>query len=1613
MRIRIPSARFQKSGLFVLFAVLALAMAGGKPYRISEAVQTNESPPALTFAAAQIPGVEPYYDQLAVAQGLGGDTLINIRNLDPQLGAVTSITQAFSGAAGRFLEKIGGGAGRTTFLSSGDLNHDGVADVVLSFGPVLGEAEFPNIIVVRDSKTREVIGHSFVAFPAGRDSEVQYNGGEVRTAVGDFTGAGVHQLAVAQGRGGYGIIRLYQYSGKPAPNAWEVIGQFYGLPSNLVVQGENPEDRIPLTLAAGDLDNDGKDELVVGQGTGPKSQTIFHVLDINAKGGIEARHTYAGFVPRFRGNGGIETLVADLNGDGWNEIIVASQGNMRNFGDERDQAPLNLIGLIAPIVQEGTITGFRRFKGTSVFNAFREEVNPSGAISIAAGEFDGNPLNGQELVVGTGAYIMVKEGQVIYERPAPQSRYRFIKIEMDAETVLRISNAIGPGDGFPAFVDLANPKTGAVSVAVIPGYRIPPVLPNPPETIHLDGFVLAVDRYDSYRWEVSGSRISGASGIAWTSFDCVELPTIIGVIGDLQLITRTLRVVETVRNPAQEISLEQALFFDAKIRPNENLTLYLPSDMTFEKAVRADDLASRLKVDPSILGILVTKKGDIKVRFENITMNIGGDSTVGTAESGRAYYPTESPSPPVPASLKTAGFTVLLNNLEITTTTATADAELEFPPSFTSGVDCQPARVDLGVITITADCQFHGEYLDQPYGPWQVCDTGLVIQGTGFVADFSTTWSWPGWTGDPLLASWRGVILPSGETIPETSHVISNIGYLKAWYGFENALASASGLSASFVLKDSFSFGTLQPLGYTVTIEEGGFTMVNCGITSGLFTHGVIALPREAVLDPGKNQIRAAYTSLLVQNDMDLYSDSLVFTQDFVWGEFSRTSPEYMAYTAGQPKAAYFYLSGTFKPVYWPLDGAGNFVRPVLSPPETKLEEQNMQGVTVTQLETLTAFTPDTPGRDPLKFTGSGILSTWLNVASHGVHAEFIYYRFRQDMKLGPTHENYYVGKDYQGNKVPFTTTLDYIEEQTKENLLIFQYVDSAVFYNNLAGKVNLEGPAKVKIPFDGVQLTSTAHIPAAAIHLNNPVTLDYWGLDLVQQSGTSSAGVMSIKTGQIFLTAAGLREERHFARPFYLIWGEIQSSGQLGRMVFDYNSEGQKFDGFQYVMEAIGLSPWDPADDADKKKAFLQTGGTVHFDFFGANYFNIKDYNNISKPDYPFNGRRIELASDTEFGTQPTDPHIGRNWGNSFGAFEFDLVYDDNDQDGFFGTGSMALAPVEGSLAGSIVLSSTRICMSGFSESETARNDFTLGPVAHFGTMANAAACACVVNGQVERIHLNAELETAANVNVLLRSANYVNLEWDLTPSISELRINGDMYLSLLAGTDVEVSGSARFTVNRDEDFVEGELEGKFSSITLFSGLDVEGRLEWHLGAFTSVDSYQSLQGRVAVQILAPIGGMNEEGGFYLGINAPKSNAWVLQDAGSRYSLNMSPLPDRLTGFYGYCKSGASINLYIVSGGYEVYVGLGAFVDLGLHPGGTSGIPGLPFVIGNLGIHIWGDILGGLVSAGAWGNLQLIFPYPFGFEGTVGLEGCVLWVICGSVDITVGLNSVDGFYID
>jgi len=116
----------------------------------------------------------------------------------------------------------------------------------------------------------------------------------------------------------------------------------------------------------------------------------------------------------------------------------------------------------------------------------------------------------------------------------------------------------------------------------------------------------------------------------------------------------------------------------------------------------------------------------------------------------------------------------------------------------------------------------------------------------------------------------------------------------------------------------------------------------------------------------------------------------------------------------------------------------------------------------------------------------------------------------------------------------------------------------------------------------------------------------------------------------------------------------------------------------------------------------------------------------------------------------------------------------------------------------------------------------------------------------------------------------------------------------------------------------------------------------------------------------------------------------------------------------FGYGQLAFALNVAIFGGGIEIYVAMGAFQ---FTPPPGSGLAtaftgaGLPYVVGACGVYIHGEILGGLVSASAWANLAIRGPFPIFFDGTVGLEGCVAWVFCGSVQLNAGLDAT-GFYL-
>jgi hypothetical protein len=212
-----------------------------------------------------------------------------VQVLDPRSGAVMSSFQPFPGFNG------------AVRVASGDVNGDGVADVVVAAVAPGGP------IKVFDGATGNVL-ESFFPFPG-------FNG-TVNIAVGDLTGAGHADLiAVANGPGSNGHVKALDET------TGALVASFFSYPG---FDGD-------VTVAAGALSRSGHDQIVT------VAALNGHLKAFNLDGSLFTSPTVPGFVfsfftfVGFRGD--VSVAADDLNGDGVAELVIASgpgsSGNIR------------------------------------------------------------------------------------------------------------------------------------------------------------------------------------------------------------------------------------------------------------------------------------------------------------------------------------------------------------------------------------------------------------------------------------------------------------------------------------------------------------------------------------------------------------------------------------------------------------------------------------------------------------------------------------------------------------------------------------------------------------------------------------------------------------------------------------------------------------------------------------------------------------------------------------------------------------------------------------------------------------------------------------------------------------------------------------------------------------------------------------------------------------------------------------------------------------------------------------------------------------------------------------------------------------------------------------
>lgn len=170
------------------------------------------------------------------------------------------------------------------YVAAGDVNGDGKAEIVAGSGC----CEEPRVKVY-DGSGHEV--SSFLAF------DPTFQGG-VRVATGDLEGNGTADIIAGAGPGGPPVVRIFEASGQRKLSFYAFDPAYTG----------------GVYVAAGDVDGDGKAEIVVGSGT------TGEVRVFDAQG--HELTAFQAYPPSDGYYDGTRVAVGDVNGDGVAEIVT-------------------------------------------------------------------------------------------------------------------------------------------------------------------------------------------------------------------------------------------------------------------------------------------------------------------------------------------------------------------------------------------------------------------------------------------------------------------------------------------------------------------------------------------------------------------------------------------------------------------------------------------------------------------------------------------------------------------------------------------------------------------------------------------------------------------------------------------------------------------------------------------------------------------------------------------------------------------------------------------------------------------------------------------------------------------------------------------------------------------------------------------------------------------------------------------------------------------------------------------------------------------------------------------------------------------------------------------
>ena len=192
------------------------------------------------------------------------------------------------------------------FLAVADINGDGIPDLAIS--PDKGGG--PRVTILDGRTFQKVIDFFGIDDPNFR--------GGARTAFGDVNGDGVADLIVAAGIDGGPRVAVYDGKSLASGQPKKLFNDFFAFEQTL---------RNGVFIAVGDLDGDGRADIVAGGGPGG-SPRVFAISgrDLQASGGGTLTAVANFFAGDESSRLGVRVTVKDRDGDNRGDLITAAVG---------------------------------------------------------------------------------------------------------------------------------------------------------------------------------------------------------------------------------------------------------------------------------------------------------------------------------------------------------------------------------------------------------------------------------------------------------------------------------------------------------------------------------------------------------------------------------------------------------------------------------------------------------------------------------------------------------------------------------------------------------------------------------------------------------------------------------------------------------------------------------------------------------------------------------------------------------------------------------------------------------------------------------------------------------------------------------------------------------------------------------------------------------------------------------------------------------------------------------------------------------------------------------------------------------------------------------------